>query len=153
MKSLPLILLLAAACGGSSPAPSKPAEPKSYKAMSFAERKAYMNDVVLPKARSLFVTMDPTFEKMNCETCHGDTAKDGTFKMPNPKIKPLPNTEEAMMAWMAKDADAAKWAKFMAEDLEPTMAKLVDKTPFDPKTKTGDFSCMACHTLTAAAAD
>lgn len=119
----------------------------AYKDMDKKQRGAYMKKVVLPKARELFSAFDPKLPKVGCKTCHGDGVADHTFKMPNPKIKPLPGTEEAFMAWVSKDKDAARWSKFMGEQLVPEMAKLVGKQPFDPKTKTGEFSCAACHTL------
>jgi hypothetical protein len=119
----------------------------AYKDMDKKQRGAYMKKVVLPRARELFSAFDPKLPEVGCKTCHGDGVADHTFKMPNPKIKPLPNTEEAFMAWVSKDKDAARWAKFMGEQLTPEMAKLVGKQPFDPKTKTGEFSCGACHTL------
>jgi hypothetical protein len=119
----------------------------AYKDMDKKQRGAYMKKVVLPKARELFSAFDPKLPQVSCKTCHGDGVADHTFKMPNPKIKPLPGTEEAFMAWVSKDKDAARWAKFMGEQLTPEMAKLVGKQPFDPKTKTGEFSCGACHTL------
>lgn len=119
----------------------------AYKDMDKKQRGAYMKKVVLPRARELFSAFDPKLPKVGCKTCHGDGVADHTFKMPNPKIKPLPGTEEAFMAWVSKDKDAARWAKFMGEQLSPEIAKLVGKQPFDPKTKTGEFSCANCHTL------
>jgi hypothetical protein len=35
----------------------------------------------------------------------------------------------------------------MATKVEPMMGELLQMSVFDPKTKTGDFSCEACHTL------
>jgi hypothetical protein len=119
----------------------------AYKDMDKKQRGAYMKKVVLPRARELFSAFDPKLPEVGCKTCHGDGVADHTFKMPNPKIKPLPDSEEAFMAWVSKDKDAARWSKFMGEQLEPEMAKLVGKKPFDPKTKTGEFSCANCHTL------
>jgi hypothetical protein len=119
----------------------------AYKDMDKKQRGAYMKKVVLPKARELFSAFDPKLPQVSCKTCHGDGVAKHTFKMPNPKIKPLPGTEEAFMAWVSKDKDAARWAKFMGEQLSPEIAKLVGKQPFDPKTKTGEFSCAICHTL------
>jgi len=145
MRSITFAILLAA-CGGSSSQPEHPSTPKTFKDMNLDERTEFMKTVVLPKTKELFVAFDPKFDKMNCETCHGDGAKDGTWKMPNPKIKPLPATEEAFMAWIQKEPDEAKWTQFMAEKLEPEMGKLLQLSVFDPKTKTGEFSCHNCHT-------
>jgi hypothetical protein len=119
----------------------------AYKDMDKKQRGAYMKKVVMPKARELFSAFDPKLPQVGCKTCHGDGVADHTFKMPNPKIKKLPGTEEAFMAWVSKDKDAARWSKFMAEQLSPEMAKLVGKQPFDPKTHTGEFSCANCHTM------
>lgn len=119
----------------------------AYKDMDKKQRGAYMKKVVLPRARELFSAFDPKLPRVGCKTCHGDGVANHTFKMPNPKLKKLPGTEAAFMAWIQKDKDAARWSKFMGEQLSPEMAKLVGKQPFDPKTKTGDFSCTACHTL------
>jgi hypothetical protein len=119
----------------------------AYKDMDKKQRGAYMKKVVLPKARELFSAFDPKLPQVGCKTCHGDGVDNHTFKMPNPKIKKLPGTEEAFMAWVSKDKDAARWSKFMGEQLSPEMAKLVGKQPFDPKTHTGEFSCANCHTM------
>lgn len=138
-----------------SAAPAAPAEvadkpveggTKTWKDMDKKERATFMKKVVLPKAKTLFATIDPKMTT-NCKTCHGKGAEDHTFKMPNPDIKALPATPEAFMAWIKKNPDEAKWAKFMGEEFTPQMAQLFGKTPFNPQTKTGDFGCIACHTL------
>ena len=47
----------------------------------------YMKSVVAPRMKQVFVNFSPDrFGKMNCVTCHGDSATDGSFKMPNPKL-------------------------------------------------------------------
>jgi len=119
---------------------------KAWKDMDKKERAAFMKKVVLPKAKELFATIDPKMDT-TCKTCHGKGAEDRTYKMPNPDIKPLPASEDAFMAWIKKNPDEAKWSKFMGETFSPAMAQLLGKQDFDPKTKTGDFGCTACHTL------
>jgi hypothetical protein len=54
------------------------------------------------------------------------------------------------MAWIAKDEGAARMTPFMSEKVEPLMIELLQLTPFDPATKTGEFGCMGCHTLEGA---
>ena len=120
---------------------------KAYKDMDKKERAAFMKRVVLPKAKAMFASFDPKFGEVTCRTCHGDGVDDKTFKMPNPKLKPLPGTEEAYMAWIKKNPEEGKWSKFMGEQVVPAMADMLGKQAFDPKTKTGDFSCGACHTM------
>lgn len=141
-----LVVVGLAACGGAG-ASSEAPQTKTYKQMNKKERAKYMKEVVLPKTKEIFAAFDPEFQKMDCKTCHGDGVTDGTFKMPNPKIRPLPNSEELFMAWMQKEPDMGRWGKFMGEQVEPLMAELLGMSVFDPKTKTGEMSCMACHTL------
>ena len=135
-----------AACGGSSSATESP-RPAAYKDMNHKQRAQFMKEVVLPKSREIFVAFDAKFKDMDCKTCHGDGVTDGTFKMPNPKIRPLPNSEAAFGALVAKEPDLARWGKFMGEKVEPLMAQLLQEQVFDPQAKTGEFSCVACHTL------
>jgi hypothetical protein len=152
MKHLPvLIVLLAAglsACGSNTRGAAPP-QPTTYKAMNHDQRVEFMKTVVLPKTQALFVAFDPKFKDMDCETCHGDGATNGDFKMPNPKLHPLPNSEEAFMAWIGKEPAEGKWAGFMSQQLEPLMGQLLEMPVFDPKTKTGEFSCKSCHELTS----
>ncbi|HVK84354.1 MAG TPA: hypothetical protein VM513_09615 [Kofleriaceae bacterium] len=115
--------------------------------MDAKQREAYMKDVVMPRTKELFVAFDPKYQTMDCRTCHGDGAEDGSFEMPNPKLEPLPNTPEAFMAWISKDPEAARYAEFMATKLEPLMGELLQIPVFDPKTGKGELSCGTCHTL------
>lgn len=145
-------LVLVAACGSSAkaPKPADPADPAKalvWKDMNADQRKKFMEDVVMPKAKAVFVAFDPKFEKMDCKTCHGAGVDTGHYEMPNPQIKPLPNSEAAFMAWLGKDPEAARYTPFMAEKVEPMMAELLHMTPFDPKTMTGELGCQTCHTL------
>lgn len=148
--SLTLSLVLAA-CGSSSPPAQTPAQapakPAAWKDMDATQREAYMKDVVMPRTKELFVAFDPKYQSMDCKTCHGDGVTDGSFEMPNGKIKPLPNTEEAFMAWVSKEPEAGRYAQFMATKLEPLMGELLQVKIFDPQTRAGDFSCSNCHQL------
>lgn len=140
-------LAVAAACG-SPPAAERPAvSDKPFKNMTVDEQMAFMKQRVLPETKQLFVAFDPAFATMTCKTCHGEGAENGSWEMPNPKLKPLPDSEEAFMAWVQKEPAEGKWAGFMATQLEPAMGRLLQVQVFDPKTKTGEFSCEACHVL------
>lgn len=145
-SSLLLTAIVLAGCGGKAKS-AEPPTPTVWKDMNHDQQMAYMKDVVMPKAKAAFVAFDPAYQDMDCETCHGDGVADKTYKLPNPKIRPLPNTETAFMALLGEDADAAKITPFMVEQLEPLMGELLGKTVFDPKTMTGEFSCNNCHTL------
>jgi hypothetical protein len=120
---------------------------KIYKDLDKKGRAQLMKQYVLPKAKELFASFDPKFGDVTCKTCHGDGAENHTFKMPNPKIKQLPGTEEAFMTWVKQNPEEGKWAGFMAQQLEPAMGHILGVKPFDPRTKTGDFSCFGCHTM------
>jgi len=146
---LSLALVVLAACGSKSPpAAHPPAKPLTWKDMDATQREQFMKDVVMPKSKALFVEFDAKkYADMDCGTCHGDGATAGWYWMPNPKIKPLPNTPEASMARVSKDAEAARYADFMAAKLEPAVAEMLQLTPFDPKTNSGEFSCSNCHQL------
>jgi hypothetical protein len=146
MKRIALLLTVAA-CGSKSP-PAQPEPPKKFEDMNKEQRLQFMKEVVLPRTKAAFVEFDPKYESMDCATCHGDGATDGTFDMPNPKLPVLPGSEEAFMAWIGQDAEAARYTEFMFGTLEPLMGELLQVKVFDPKTGTGDFSCDDCHTLT-----
>ena len=153
MRTL-LIVACLTACGGPKAEPVNPNEPETavaWKDMNLDQRAGYMKDVVLPATRKIFAKFDPKFATMDCVTCHGDGVENGDFAMPDAKIKPLPSTPEAFMAWVSKDPEAGRYAKFMSEEVEPLMGKLLDKTVFDPATGKGELSCAACHTLVDAA--
>src|SRR5215813_13988488 len=50
--------------------------------MSKDQRIDYMKAAVLPRMKQAFTNFSPDrFSKMNCVTCHGDGAADGSFKM------------------------------------------------------------------------
>ena len=88
--ALSAALTLAEACAaspppspasGASPSPAGVAgaaagsSPIDWVGMTHAERRDYMQTVVMPKAKELFVAFDPArYEKMSCATCHGDGA-------------------------------------------------------------------------------
>lgn len=148
MKQLALLFVLAACGSSSKPAATPTPAPAAWKDMNLDQRVEFMKREVMPKSKAIFVAFDEAkYKDMDCATCHGDGAADGSFEMPNPKIKPLPATADAFMAWVSKDEEAARYAKMMSEQLEPMMANLLGKKAFDPATKTGDFSCEACHTM------
>ncbi|MDI1442628.1 hypothetical protein [Polyangium sp. 6x1] len=138
------VCLFVAACGGEDGGPA--AEPTAYADMSFEERVVFMNDVVLPEMKEVFVAFDPKFEAMSCATCHGNGATDGTYTMPSPQIPVLPGTEEAFLEYV-KDPEAARWSQFMLDKVSPRMAELLQVAVFDHETNPNGFSCHNCHTL------
>ena len=87
--------LFVVACGGEGDEGAAAPAPTSYQEMNFAQREAFMQDVVLPQMTEIFVAFDAKFEGMSCATCHGEGTPDAPFAMPNPQMTPLPPTEEA----------------------------------------------------------
>jgi hypothetical protein len=164
MRTTAVICLLglavaSAACAGNQPSPSPtPGAPGAAAAgpgavvgppqvawatMNLEQRKEYMKAVVLPKMKETFGAFDSVrYEKMNCATCHGDGATDGTFRMPNPKLPKLPNSPEGFKKLMA---DKPAMSQFMMTKVKPIMAQLLGLPEFNMETKTG-FGCMECHT-------
>src|SRR5260370_29490764 len=151
-------LLLASAsvaCGGAQPPAGGPPPPSSaeapvaaargvaWKDMNHAQRMDYMKKVVFPKMKDEFIGYDAKrYSEMNCLTCHGDGAKDGSFKMPNPKLPKLPAEEAGFKKLGEQKPDVMK---FMGGKVVPDMAKLLSEEPFNPQTHQG-FGCFACHT-------
>ena len=156
MRSIFPLLLLAAACGGkSTPAPAPAPEPAEvtvpegmkFDDMNHEQRLAFMKGTVMPRMKELFQAFDAAkFADFNCKTCHGSGAEDGSFKMPSPDVPALPGTEEAFKEF-AQEPEHQPWVKFMIEQVEPEMAKLLQMSPYDPATDQGDFSCGSCHTV------
>jgi hypothetical protein len=114
-----------------------------WEKMSKADRKQYMKDAVMPKMKPLFQTLDPKkFADFKCVTCHGNGARTGEFKMPNPQLPKLPVTREGFEKLNTK---MPKMMEFMSKTVKPTMASLLGMKEYDMKTGTG-FGCNNCHT-------
>lgn len=131
-----------------TPAPAGAAPAVAWKDMNKDQRIEYMKNVVVPKMKPEFINYDSKrYAEMNCRTCHGDGAKNGSFKMPNAKLPKVPATMEGFKKLMAAKPKAAE---FMAKTVVPTMAKLLGEEPFDPSTGKG-FGCHDCHTTAGGA--
>jgi len=136
---------------GGRPALAKVVGPPevAWKDMKFAQKRSYMKSAVMPKMKTVFQTFDgEKFKKFTCETCHGKDAADKKYKMPGGDIHPLPSTPEAFGAKMKTEPTWPKFTKFMSQEVEPAMGKLLDVPVFDPKAPVeGAFGCKKCHTL------
>ena len=102
-------------------------------------KNAHMASVVLPAMAKLFQGFDAgEFGGFNCVTCHGPNMVQVGFKMPNGLF---PIAEADIPIWSA-DGDIGT---FMATELLPAFAPLIDGTPVDPVTGKGTVSCFTCH--------
>jgi hypothetical protein len=131
----------------STPAPAtagSAAKEVAWGDMTKDQRIDYMKTTVLPRMKQTFTTFDPDhYDKMNCVTCHGDSATDGSFKMPNPRLPVLPNSPEGFKR-LAAERPAIM--DFMKNEVKPKMAAMLGIPEWTPETKTG-FACGACHTM------
>lgn len=114
--------------------------------MNKQQRAKFMRENVMPRMKELFAAHDAKkFGKLNCATCHGSGAADGSFKMPNAQLPALPATPEGFEALGKKHPEMMK---FMAMQVKPEMAKLLGTPEMDPKNPSaGGFGCMNCHTM------
>ena len=137
----------ASAPAAAAPSASAPADAKKpgWDKMTFAQKRKYMKSTVLPEMKKLFVAYDAkTYQSMTCQTCHGDKAVEGKFKMPNaqlPKL-PQPTNQPGFMALGQKKPDAMK---FMGTQVKPKMAALLGIAEWTPTNPTG-YGCYGCHT-------
>ena len=146
---------LLAACGGSQPAATTPAEPGATPAaegtpgegsadawsdsMSTKLKGEFMKKHVVPEMSKVFQEFDAKkYGEFGCKTCHGADMK------PKP-VDALP--ELHMKGGKLVEADKMpEMVKFMHENVVPKMAELFGKPPYDPKTNSG-FGCGGCHKM------
>jgi hypothetical protein len=149
---------LLAACGGSQPAATTPAEPGAAPAgeapageapggaeltwsddMSVKDKATFMKQKVMPVMGKVFKDHDAAkYEKFSCKTCHGADMKPKPVQaLPELHFKDGKLTEAEKMPEMFK---------FMHEEVSPKMAEVFGKKPYDPATNTG-FGCNGCHKI------
>jgi hypothetical protein len=144
VQALAVFLPILLSCGGPSASSSseETLSNKPWKDQTHDERMVTMKKVVHPAMKAEFAAFDPKdFSEMTCATCHGPGAKDKTFKMPNPKLPPLPTTEEDFGKLKEKHPGVVC---FMMATVVPKMAAFVGEKPYDSKTHDG-FGCFRCH--------
>lgn len=167
--ALAFVLVLAAACGSKKPTTTEPTggtgeasgsaaasgsgeasaagsgAVANFDSLDHAARIKLMKTVVVPEVGAEMTAFDPKrWPKVECKTCHGKSAEDGTFKMPNPDLPKLDP------AWFGPNppADKKDILEFMETKMKPHMAKILGQAEFDPQNpKAGGFGCLECHTM------
>jgi cytochrome c553 len=139
--SIALAFTSAASADDAAPA-AMPTDAKKvdWENMSHDQRKKLMKVTVLPELKKAFQSFDPKkYKKFTCETCHGDGATDGKFKMPNPKLPKLPQPTDraAFTALQTKKPDAVK---FMGTVVTKKVAELIGLPEWSPQNQKG-FGC------------
>ena len=144
LPALCLAVLALAGCPSKSKAPGGPTtdKPLAWADMDHEQKEDYMEATVMPHMKDKFTAFDARYAEMNCKTCHGPGADDGTFKMPNPDLMPLDFSRDPS----TYSEEEHKVGEFMGTVVVPEMAKLLGTTPYDQATQTG-FGCTGCHTV------
>jgi hypothetical protein len=145
-----LVLVLVACQHASTPAPLPPAVPlppvgpntMGWPTWSHAQKLAYMTKTVMPAEREIFARFEPLrFADMTCETCHGQSARDHSYKMPNPDLPHIVGGPGGFEELFAKQPETVR---FMQRSVGPETARLLGYAPFDMAQHVG-FSCYQCH--------
>lgn len=138
-------------CGGSArPAGAGTGATVAWSAMSPEQKSAYMRTTVLPRMKAVFMEFDPhRYPKMDCAPCHAPEAITRGWKMPNPDLlldpSCLTGTPRSLYGSESAAKAMATMDRFMRERVQPEMAALLGRPPYDPATQKG-FDCFGCHT-------
>lgn len=120
-----------------------PSPPEPWEGMSPEAKGQWMSEQVLPRMRERFQAFDgERYATVSCATCHGPGAAAGEFEMPSTSLPALPPTGSPEQQAMVRQY--GPMARFMFQQVLPTMQTLVGGEEFDEETGEG-FSCFACH--------
>lgn len=147
MTSLRSIAILGlAGCGAAvtaAPAPDHAPAPGEWAQWSHAQKLAYMKSTVLGAEREVFARFEPVrFAKLDCATCHGASAREGRYTMPNPDLPKLVGGAPGFRELAEHEPELLK---FMQQVVVPETARLLGLPAFDFEKHVG-FSCYQCHT-------
>jgi len=152
MKTLAIVFVLVAACGGKSQpqtTPSGGGEPGPaaqaalpdvpFDQLNHEQREQFMEQKVMPAMQPIFQNHDAKkFEKFGCATCHGPGAASGHHEMPNAELPKLDFSDMSKF-----DKRDVEW---MEHDVKPAMAKLLQMPEMTRESPKG-FGCTSCHTM------
>ena len=117
--------------------------PGDWATWSHPQKLQYMRSAVLGAERTLFSSFEQArYAGLDCRTCHGPGADDGTFKMPNPELPKLAGGPDGFQQLAAKEP---QMLEFMQQKVVPETARLLGLPAFEMKSHKG-FSCFQCHT-------
>lgn len=130
-------LAVLSGCGGAKRPPSVGSPGVPFRSKSRQDKTAFMAAQVKPVMGHLFQKWNPkSYEKFDCDTCHGADMDKVDFHMPN-SLYALP-AENTIAE--AKDYDE-KTTEFMMNEVVPTFARLLHEKPGDP----AGVTCFTCH--------
>src|SRR5260221_5423595 len=146
LLTLVVICLGVARAADAMPAPNPSAAKRvDWENMSFAERKKLMKTSVYPELKKAFQSFDPRkFKTFTCETCHGEGATDGKFKMPNPALPKLPTPGDHAAMTVLQQL-RPEFFEFMEKVVKPKVAELTGNPEWSPQNPKG-VGCYTCHT-------
>lgn len=135
-----------AGAGGGTTAPSSdevPRPPRPWAEMSDDEHREWMVTEVLPRMSVAFQGYDAErYTNFGCATCHGQSAFENGFAMPNPALPALYPTGSPEQRQMVREYPEI--VRFMFNRVVPPMQTLLGAPAYDAETLEG-FSCYACH--------
>jgi hypothetical protein len=123
-----------------APRPAATAQGDAWSSLTWEERHDQMTWLIHPRMARLFQRFEKTASpELTCRTCHGSDAEKVQYKMPHglPPLDPMNMPDP-------KDGADAEVAKFMYEEVTPTMAGLLGVDVGDSRSGHG-FGCFSCH--------
>lgn len=109
--------------------------------MDFNQRKAHMQNVVLPQAAEVFRHWRPEkYVNVDCTLCHDGSLGYETFDMPTAHLIRL----SGKVLLGPEFANYPDTTQLKLDRLVPTMATALGKKPFSIVTRRG-FGCYSCH--------
>lgn len=137
-----VLLAFVLACSHPHVPPMPPPPHGEWDTWSHEKKLEYMKSTVLPAEKEIFARFEPVrFAKLDCETCHGASARAGKYTMPNPDLPKLVGGAGGFQELARVQPETLK---FMQSVVVPETAKLLGLPPFDMAKHEG-FSCYQCH--------
>jgi hypothetical protein len=125
-----------------SSTPIAPPGPGEWTTWTHEQKLAYMRTTFIDEERKIFASWEPVrFRNLECRTCHGIGAVNGTFAMPNKDLAHLIPGKEGYQELLTHEPELFT---FMQKKLVPETARLLGLPAFDMEKHTG-FSCYQCH--------